>query len=182
MKLFRNRVFVIFLCVVVVLGSTCVSASLHLRRQSQELSRLFYDGLNREESISSAISRLCHAGSDMSLIADNYSIDTEPVKNLSSELQAMLSSCSDDISTIYKRYSSYMFELKKLRENLLSLELSQRHIQMINSCAEIMDDAEKAITDSCYNSRITALQKSFNSFPEVIFTSLFDINTPAKFS
>ncbi len=181
MKLLKNRVFAIILCVAAVLGSTCISAAVRLNRQSDELIKLFYSGLNREESISSGLSRLCQTGNDICLIADSYGIDTSSVKSLSGQLQTMLSSESGDISDICQRYSAYSFELKKLREALLGTELTQRHIQMMDGCIKAMDDAEKAIAASSYNSKVTSLQKSFDSFPEVIFTSLFDIHTPAKF-
>ena len=186
MKLLKRPYFAVLLCILVVLGSTALSAGLKLSGKCGGVIDGFYDGVryNKEDhaAIAHQISELCDVAEDMAVIADNYGINTDSVDQLSSRMRATLNSRSRDISEVSAQYKEFSAALKALESTLHSSGLSERHTTLMQEYSVDMIDAVQAISGSCYNESVRDFLQRNDRFPAAAIAGLFNIQFPAYFS
>ena len=181
-KLFQNPVFAVFLTVLLVVGSTLISANLKLTRACERVTDGFYSGVRRQASAGQAIRTLCTDAEQMIIIGDNYGIDTAPLSADTSALKQAVAWDNPDIAAVYAAFDPFYTKLKILENELTHKDLSDRHSEQMAGLSQEIAECRAQIDSSGYNESVSTFLRKNNRFPTRQFAELFGINYPAYFA
>ena len=181
-KLFRNPVFAVFLTVLLVVGSTLLSADRKLTRACNRVTDGFYSGVKRQPAAGQAIRTLCTDAEQMVIIGDNYGIDTAPLSADTSALKQTLAWDNPDIAAVYAAFDPFYTKLKVLENELNQKDLSDRHTEQMAALSQEIAECRAQIDSSGYNESVSTFLRRNNRFPTRQFAGLFGITYPAYFA
>lgn len=185
MKLLKKPWFAIFLCVIVVLGSTVLSARGKLVKSCSDVTDGFYSGVGitgeAEDSVSAALNRLCDIAYGMSSISENYGIKSADTVALADALKQSLSSRSGEVHSLYLQYLELNKAVQVLEDKLYTNGLSQRHTELMEDYSDDYDELAEDILDSGYNESVQSFMNKTDRFPARNIAAFFGISFPQYF-
>ena len=186
MKLLKKPAVAVILAVLIVVGSTLISADAKLSRQSAKVVNGFYDGVKYggivHPSIASCLSELCDIADQMVVIANNYGLETEELTESTEDLRLSISYQDAFIRLIYSDYSDFNGPLMVLEDALNHTALSDRHSEQMAAISQRISELKADIAASGYNESVSAFLRRNGRFPTWQFANLFEINLPAAFA
>ena len=182
MKLLKKPVVAILLVVLLVVGSTLLSADLKLSRACARVTDGFYDGVKRQPAAAQAIRSLCDDADQMVIIGDNYGIDTSPLSADTSALRQAVGFDNPDVAAVYAAFAPFYTKLKVLENDLQHTDLSERHEEQMAEYTQDIARCHEQIDASGYNESVSTFLRRNNRFPTRQFARLFNITYPAYFA
>lgn len=186
MKILKNPLLAVLLCVLLVLASTALSVDWKLGRGCEKITAGFYDGLRYKGSarpaVAAGIRELCLTADTMLIIGDNYGLDTAPLREDTEKLREAVSFQNPDIAGVYDAFESFYNKLRLLENELLHADLSQRHDEQMKELAADVSAARSAMDESGYNETVSAFLRKNDRFPARQFARLFGISFPVYFA
>lgn len=186
MKGFSKTLVAILVCVLVVIVSTAVSVSVKLNKECEKVIDTFYEGKLHNgyivSSIYADIVKMYELAESIVVVADNYGIDTRKLVSDISTLREELSYKNPDASDLYEDFTNFYNNLWAVELELSTTQLSQRHLEYMNSAAQQVNNLKLSIENSEYNSNVKSFYKKFDRFPANAFADMFDIEYPEYFA
>ena len=182
MKLLKKPAVAILLVVLLVVGSTLLSADLKLSRACTRVIDGFYDGIKRQPAAAQAIRSLCDDADQMVIIGDNYGIDTAPLAADTAALRQAVGYDNPDVAAVYAAFSPFYTKLKVLENDLMHTDLSERHKEQMAEYSEDIAQSRARIDSSGYNESVSSFLRKNDRFPTRQFANLFNISYPAYFA
>ncbi len=186
MKVLKKPAVAVLLAVLVVFGSTFLSAGLKLSGACADITDGFYDGLRidgkNQPSIASSLRTLCDAADELAVVGSQYGHDTSALTENCSVLKKALASEDRDIGSLYLAYSDLYSALRSLESELEKSDLSDRHRDDLTALEKKTDEARVEIDNSGYNASVGLFLRKNDRFPARQFASLFHISFPAAFA
>lgn len=185
MKALKNPIVAILLAVILVASSTFLSASSHLKKDAQEITDGFYNGVMydgyKHPSIYSQLNNIIGAVDGMCAVAANNGISTTALSMASSELKSSLSTMHDNIGSIYLSYSAMCDQLTPFMTEMDRISLSERESEGMQTYEETVTNAQRVIDESGYNESVRSYRSSLGSTAE-FFSSLCGVTGPEYFA
>ena len=185
-KFLQKPVVALLLALLIVVGSTLLSADLKLTRQCEKVINGFYDGVKydgvQHPSIASCLSELCDLAEQMVVIANNYGLETEALTEKTEGLRLSISYRDAFIRLIYSDYSDFNTPLMVLEDALNHTELSDRHSEQMALISEQIAALKSDIASSGYNETVNAFLRRNAHFPTEQLADLLDIDLPELFA
>ena len=132
MKFLKKPLVAVLLTVLLVVGSTFLSADRKLSRAALRVTNGFYAGIRYKgqvhESVAQSIRTLCADAEQLVIIGDNYGLDTAPLSTDAAALKQMVSSENQDISGVHAVFEPFYNKLLILVNDL---EHSFDHVMML---------------------------------------------------
>lgn len=187
MSFFKKPFGALLLCVVLVFCSTAVSVKVKLQNRCDEVVDAFYTGVksSRDSTLPSLydqLRELTAIADEICIIADNYGIDTEDVKDYSNWLALALTYSEEDVSYIYSEYSALWKSLKTVEDKLNHTGLSDRHITAMEDYSSRLADVDYNIANAGYNDQVRLFLQKNNRFPTSAFAEMFGVDMPDYFA
>lgn len=168
MKFFKKPVVAVIATILVVILSTGFSISIKLGAKCDEVSNEFFTGVRYGGELHPAIAdqlrNLTAVGNGLCIIADNYEIDTEEVKDGCEWVEMALAYSPKDASYIYYEYNYLLHAIKTLEDRLYHQELSERHTSMLYDYSAKIAECETNINNAGYNESVRAFQQDYGNF------------------
>ena len=186
MKFLKKPLVAVLLTVLLVVGSTFLSADRKLSRAALRVTNGFYAGIRYKgqvhESVAQSIRTLCADAEQLVIIGDNYGLDTAPLSTDAAALKQMVSSENQDISGVHAVFEPFYNKLLILVNDLEHTDLSDRHSEQLKACAQEIADCRAKIDASGYNESVTTFLRRNSGFPTRQFADLFGIDYPSYFA
>ena len=186
MKFLKNPFVAVLLSLLIVVVSTTLSIDLKLSRKAENVADGFYRGVRVSGSVrtpvASSLGDLCDAADQMTVIADNYGLDTGALRNGTEALRLSLGSRSGDAHAIYGEYSRFNQALLVLEDALARTDLSDRHSEQLEDLEDRIEDDREDIAKSGYNESVSAFLRRCDRFPTRQWADRFGIAYPSQFA
>lgn len=186
MNFFKNRFVAVVLCIILVFAATGVSVKVKLQSKCDEVINEFYTGVNYDGEDHAAIydqlRDLSSVADGMCIIAGNYGIDTEDVKDYNEWLELALAYSEKDISYIYNEYYGLWTSLKAMEDTLNHTDLSERHTTQMESYSARLDAIDENIYSAGYNEEVRAFLLEYDRFPTSSLAYQFNVQMPEYFA
>ncbi len=186
MKFLKNPFIAVLLTVLIVLGSTAISINTKLNNKCENIIDKFYEGgIQQGFVFDSTYGNLCsmyELADEIVLVADNYGVDTRELSSNINTLKEALNFKNDDMSEIYSDYSEFYASLRAVEMELSNIQLSQRHMEYMNSASEQISYLKSCVDNSNYNESVRTFYKKFDRFPVNAFADFFNIDYPEYFA
>ncbi len=183
MNILKNPVIAILLCVLIVLTSTVVSINVKLNNKCEEIVDSFYISKNNNStSIYGDIVSMYELAEEITVVADNYGVDTRKLSTSISSLKKEVSFHNPEIDDIHDAFSAFYNELWDVELKLSEIQLSQRHMEYMNSASKLVYELKVSIDEAEYNNTVRTFYKRFDRFPVNLFADIFDIDYPEYFA
>ena len=180
MKLFQNRVFAVFLAVLVVIGSTILNTDVKFGRKCSEVSGQFTRG-GSPASISGQLVNILSDSESLSALAARYGADTKTLDEANSQLRSRLTA-KLGASYVYVSYNKLCSALTSLMGQLANSPLSEQDSAEVTRCADSIAEAQNAITMSDYNSVVRSFLHRYDRFPTNALAKLAGVDMPETFA
>ena len=184
MKLFKNRVFAVFLAVLVVIASTLINTDVKFGRKCSEVTGQFYADLTRSgspDSISGQLVNILSDSESLSTLAARYGADTKALDEANSQLSSRLTG-KLGASYVYVSYNKLCSALTSLMGQLANSPLSEQDSAEVTRCADSIAEAQNLITMSDYNSVVRSFLHRYDRFPTNLLAKLAGVDMPETFS
>ena len=183
MNILKNPVIAVFLCLLIVFTSTVVSINVKLVNKCEEITESFYVSKNSaKSSIYGDIVNMYELAEEITVVANNYGVDTRKLSSNISALKSELNFNNPEIENIYEAYSAFYDELWSVELKLSEIQLSQRHIEYMNTASKQVYSLKLSIDNADYNNSVRTFYKRFDRFPVTLFADIFDIDYPQYFA
>ena len=186
MKFLKNPFVAVLLSLLIVVVSTLLSVDLKLSRKAENVVDGFYEGVkisgSVRPSVASSLSDLCDAADQLAVIADNYGLDTAPLRDGEDALRLSLGRRNSDAHAVYSEYSRFNQALLVLEDALERTDLSDRHSEQLGDLKDRIEHDREAIAVSGYNESVSAFLRIGNRFPTRQWADMFDIAYPTQFA
>ncbi len=186
MKFLKKPFAAVLLSIIIVLCSTVISINVKLNNKCESLIDKFYEGGIEQgfvvDSIYGNLCRMYELAEEIVLVADNYGVDTRELSSNINALKETINYKNHDMSEIYSNYSDFYSSLRAVEIELSNIQLSQRHMEYMNSASEQISYLKSCVDDSNYNESVRTFYKKFDRFPVNIFADLFNIEYPEYFA
>ena len=172
MKILKNPVVEVVLSLLIVFGSSFLSAKAKLNAEAQKVTDGFYAGIEfdgyKHNSIHSQLENICGAVSGLMTTAKNNNIDTSELAIVNDELRSSIADPHGNIASMYAKYSALMTAYDSLVADLENLPLQERDRKALETYSGTVKGANMVIRESGYNDSVRsyinnagALQKLF---------------------
>ena len=186
MKFLKNPFVAVLLSLLIVVVSTLLSVDLKLSRKAENVANGFYEGVRVSGSVrtpvASSLGDLCDAADQLSVIADNYGLDTASLRGGTDALRLSVGSRASDAHTVYGEYSRFNQALLVVEDALERTDLSERHSEQLEDLQDRIEDDRAAIAASGYNESVSAFLRVGNRFLTRRWAQMFDIAYPTQFA
>ncbi len=186
MKFLKKPFVAVLLTVLIVLCSTAISINTKLNNKCESIIDVFYEGgMQQGFIVDSTYGNLCNMyelAAEIVLVADNYGVDTWELSSSINALKEALNFKNDDMSEIYSDYSEFYSSLRTVEMELSNIQLSQRHMEYMNSASEQLSYLKSCVDNSNYNESVRTFYKKFGRFPVNAFADIFSIDYPEYFA
>lgn len=192
MNILKNRTIAVFLALVLVIGSTLISASAKLNDDIKKVTDGFYTGAlydgvktaevaDASDSIYKQLTVITAEADKLYAVAAANDLDAEPLKDASYYLKSNLSSMHEYVGSIYWSYSELCDALTAIKPKLAGELLSQSDRDEVNQSYLIIQNAQNVISESGYNESVRRYKSTMNAFEEFVADTC-DIYGPEYFS
>ncbi len=179
MNILKNRTIAVFLALVLVIGSTLISASAKLNADIKKVTDGFYTGAlydgektadvtDASGSIYKQLTVITAEADKIYAVIANSGADAEAIKEASYYLKSNLSSMHEYVSSIYWSYSELCDALTSIKPKLGAMDLSESEYEEINASLALISDAQGVIADSGYNDSVRRYKTTMNAFEEFV--------------
>lgn len=186
MKFFKRPIVAVLITLVLVVGSTLLSAGLKLQRSSEQIVNGFYDGVRyqgeKHAAVAASLRALCGDAEQLAIIGGNYGLETAPLTADTEALRSALSYENTEIGAIYDVFESFYNKLLVLTNELQHRDLSERHQQQLEQLTADVAAQKAAIDSAGYNESVSAFLRKNNRYPAKRFAALFNIPYPVYFA
>lgn len=187
MKFLKNRLVAVLLVALMVVGSTCLSATVKLNKAADKVSDGFYNGVRAggylHPAIGEQLENLCGVVSGVTVVANKYGLDTASITDLRQELGRAVTLRSRDYEKLYSYYSQLTVALDQLRELLMAADISQADAAVLTKYTDTAAALALTIRDAGYNESVSRfVQETMEGFPASLFVRLFALAGPAYFA
>lgn len=188
MSFFKRRFVALLLCVILVLSSTAISVKAKFQGRCDDVIDTFYIGVpvsgeeQRAPSIYDQLCELIYIAQSMCIIADNYSVNSDDVRDYYDWLELALAHSEDDIGYIYSEYSGLWKALMAMEDALDHAPLSDRHLAGMADYSARLDEIDRYIANSGYNENVRLFYQRNDSFPTLQLAELCGVQMPDYFS
>ncbi len=185
MKLLKKPFVAVLLCVLIVLGSSALSARSSLEKKCDAVIDGFYSGVvvkgEADVSIASCLSELCDISDGMEDIAENYGIKSQDGRDLSDALRQSLNRRETNAATVYGEYQALSNYVQTLEDELYHVGLSQRHTDLMTDYSYRLTELTADIQSSGYNDSVRVFMQKVDRFPARYLAAFFGIQYPQYF-
>ena len=186
MKFLKNPFVAVLLSLLIVVVSTLLSVDLKLSRKAENVANGFYAGVRVSGSVrtpvASSLSDLCDAADQLAVIADNYGLDTAPLRDGEDALRLSLGRRNSDAHAVYGEYSRFNQALLVLEDALARTDLSDRHSEQLEDLVDRIANDREEIAVSGYNESVSSFLRRCDRFPTRQWADMFDIAYPSQFA
>lgn len=186
MKFLKKPFVAVLLTIATVLCSTAISINIKLNNKCESIIDEFYEGgIAQGVVFDSTYGNLCsmyELAEEIVLVADNYGVDTRELSSSISTLKEALNYKNSDMSEIYSDYSDFYSSLRAVEIELSNIQLSQRHMEYMNSASGQISYLKSCVDNSNYNESLRTFYKKFDRFPVNVFADIFNIDYPEYFA
>ena len=173
MKIFKNKVFALVLCVVLVLASTLLNTRVKLGGMCEELNERFY----ASEGIGDKLQAL-RAGADaLAALAENNGIRADALKDASAALQSLLSQRSVNAGQLHTSYDALRSQL-----SATAAQLKENNVSGADTILSGIQTIQDAISSSGYNAEVREFRSKNGSFFTRFLASLSGVSIPEEFA
>lgn len=185
MSIFKKRVFVFLIAVLIVISSTLLSVNIKLTKEFQEVTDGFYNGVlaegQRDTSIHSQLMIIAREATSLANIGERNGIDVSELKDEAEYFTRDVITMEDDISYIYYCYQSLLEDISTAGYSLLAVELSSSDEAAAVSSLQTIMEAQALIDASGYNDSVRRYLSSMQ-FPTEFFAELAGVWPPEYFA
>jgi len=187
MSFFKKPFVALVLCVVLVWASTAISVKAKFQDKCDDVIDSFYTGVSIKgeadaPSIYDQLRELNAIAENMAIIADNYSVNSEDVRDYNDFLESALVYFEEDIGYIYSEYSGLWKALMAMEDALAHSPLSDRHLAAMADCSARLDAIDANIANAGYNESVRLFYQRNDSFPTLQLAEMFGVQLPEYFS
>ncbi|MDL2300352.1 hypothetical protein LJC01_01765 [Clostridiaceae bacterium OttesenSCG-928-D20] len=186
MKFLKKRPVAIILAIIIVIGSTVISAHRHIQKECQELEDCFYTGAYNEErgsidaSINSQIQVMLNSSLGVVSISSKYPQLEEQTEILRESRDNL--NREGEISSKYQPYSVLIDDFAILVSSLREIELSDSDSENLSSYVRKFEGAQNVIAKSTYNDNIRKFKREYlGSFPVNFLKHIAFVREPSLF-
>ncbi len=187
MSFFKKPFVALLLCVILVWASTAISVKAKFQDKCDDVIDTFYTGVNIPgegvaPSIYDQLRELNSIAAGMCIIADNYSVSSEDVRDYNDFLEMALVYSEDDVDYIYSEYSGLWKALMAMEDALDRSPLSDRHLTSMADYSARLDEIDANIANAGYNESVRLFYQRNDSFPTLQLAETFGVQLPEYFS
>lgn len=187
MKILKNRLIALLLCVLVVIGSTLLTTNIKLGREAEKVSDGFYKGVTysgyKHPAIAEQLNNICGAADGLASLVTKYGYDVVTLKQCSVELKSMLDQRSSAYTTVYAKFRELLDCIETLKLEYSGLGLSERDTSGVEQYLSTVSNATVVIGDSGYNDSVHEFKRSYlERFPAGILARLSGVDAPELFA
>lgn len=188
MSFFKKPFVALLLCVLLVWASTAISVKAKFQDKCDDVADTFYLGVpvsgeeERAPSIYDQLRELNSIAASMCIIADNYSVDSEDVRDYNEWLELALAYSEDDVDYIYSKYSGLWKALMAMEDALDHAPLSDRHLAGMADYSARLDEIDRYIANAGYNEGVRLFYQRNDNFPTLQLAEMCGVQLPEYFS
>ena len=184
MKILKNPVVEVALSLLIIFGSSFLSAKVRLNNEAQEVMNGFYTGIEYEgykhNSIHSQLENICGAVSGLMTTAKNNKVDTSELATLNDDLHNSISDPHSNIASMYPKYSALMAAFDSLVARLETMPLNERDQKALETYSGTVKGANMVIRESGYNDSVRSYINDAGALKK-LFMKLTSAKTPEMF-
>ena len=179
MKLFRNRIVVVLLAVVLVVCSVVFSAARGMKKSLRELEDSFFTTQNKGPMY--YVDQIISAAASAATVADHYdSLDAQAVRDARSSM--VKAENARDISDLYDAAEALSDAVSALRTAAAGVDLTAQDKSAFSDAVNTIAGARRELDECGYNERALALiEENYRSFPGSLLSGLLNIDEPELF-
>lgn len=185
MNTLKKPAVAIILSIALVIGSTLLSGSAKLKKDIQQVTDGFYNGVTYDgythPSIYSQLNNIIGAVDGMCAIAENNGYNANELSNASYYLKSNLSTMHDYISSIYWSYSELCDALTSFKPKIDSMELNERDSEGMEKYLETISNAQRVIENAGYNESVRNYKNAMG-IPAEFIADICDVYEPEYFA
>lgn len=180
MKIFRNRIVVILLAMVLVAGSVVFSAYRGMKKNLRELEDSFFTAQNKGPMY--YVDQIISAAASVAAVADHYdSLDAKPIRDARSAM--VQAENGRDLSDLYGASVELADAVSGLQTAATGVELSAQDKSTLTDGINTIAGARRELDECGYNERALALiEENYRRFPGSLLTRLLNIDEPELFA
>lgn len=186
MKFFRKPAAAVLVTIFIVILSTGFSIGIRIGAKCDEVTNLFYTGVRYNGELHPAIGdqlrSMTNIANGLCLIAENYGLDCEDVRDACEWVELALAYSPKEASYINYEYSELLKQMKSLEDKLYHQELSDRHTTMLADYSAQMKECEENIYNAGYNESVRAFLQEYGKFPINNIATMFGAEMPQYFA
>ena len=184
MKFFKNPAVLLILSLLLIVSSTVFSTRVKLGGKCDDVTDIFYTDTAEQRSIATLLREIVTQSTSLSLIAQDYGIDTEDFDQQADWLEWALRSERGSERYIYVEYSELLKAFTALRRQLDSAALTQSDQAMVNAAENLIDADIAQITElsSVYNNAVRSFNRRYDRFPATFMASFSGVDMPEEFT
>lgn len=186
MKVFKNPVFAVLLCIVLVIASTLLSVHIRFGAKADSVKDGFFIGVENngyaQKSVCSHLQNISSYAAGLATIAKNYDIDTEDLEEANDYLLLSLNYSLDYASYIYYNYTELMKTVNIMVDQLQRTELTERDASGVEQYVNSITGAQTAIENAGYNESVREFLRKYDRFPTNALAALSGVEMPEYFA
>lgn len=187
MKILKNRVVAVLLCILVVIASTLLSTNVKLDREADNVSAGFYKGVTydgyKHPAISDQLNNICGAADGLASVVASYDVDVVALRQYSTDLKDMLNQRTGTYTAVYAKYRELLDCIEALKLELASVQLSERDASGAEQYFSTVSSASEVIGSAGYNDSVQQFKRSYlDRFPGSILAKLAGVDAPELFA
>ena len=186
MKIFRNPIFAVVLCAILILCSTLLSVHIHFGAKCDQVKDMLFTGVESNgyarKGIATHLENTAASASGLATIARNYDIDTEDVEMAVDAVQMGLRYSMDYASYLHHEYTELGKAVNALADQLQRVELSERDADGVQQYLDTIAGAKKAIDEAGYNDQVREFLRKYDRFPTKTLAALAGVSMPEYFA
>lgn len=185
MSIFKKKLFVILIAVMIIISSTILSVNIKLTKEFREVTEGFYSGVmvdgKRDVSIHSQLMIIAREATVLANLAERNGLEVAELKDKAEWFSRDVATMEDNISYIYYIYQELLDKLTETAFALKELKLSAADEATAVSSLQTIIEAQAVIDDSGYNDSVRKYLISLQ-FPTDFFAELAGVWPPEYFA
>lgn len=186
MKLFKNPVFAVVLCIILIFVSTILSIHIRFGNKADRIKDQLFTGVEVngyiQKPIAAHLQNYTGYASGLATIAKNYDVDTTALTEANDYLQLSLKYSGDYASSIYYNYTELNKEVNSVVDALQRKELSDRDAEGLEQYVNSIAGVHSSIEESGYNDSVREFLRKYDRFPTNALVTLAGVSMPEYFA
>ena len=176
MKIFKNRIVVVLLAVLLVACSLVLSAGRGMKKDLRELEDSFFTAQNRGPLY--YVDQIISAAASIATVADHYdALDASALRSARTDM--VKAEGQQDIPGLYAAAEAVSEAVSKLDTAASGVELSAADRSTLADAVNTVSGARRELNECGYNERALALiEENYRHFPGSFLADLLNIAEP----